>query len=396
MTVAATLSLADAARTAWGAVVVGAGPGGALAARELARRSVHVLLVDRASFPRWKVCGCCLNGGALTTLRAVGLGDITERGGAVPLEAILLAARGRAVRLPLAGGVVLSREAFDAALVRAAVAAGAAFLPGTRAALGEESPGGRAVLLHQEAGSHVAFARVVLAADGLGGSLLTRAGLGPAPAVAGARIGAGVVVAEAPPFFRCGTVYMACGAGGYLGLVRLEDGRLNLAAALDADRVRAEAGPGAVAARLLAEAGWPLPSNLARESWKGTPALTRQASRLAAGRVLVLGDAAGYVEPFTGEGLAWALAAGAAVAPLAARAADHWHPALGREWPRRYARLVGRRVVCRTTAAVLRRPALVRWVLGLLACAPALARPVVCYLGKGSSFAPSLPLGYHA
>jgi flavin-dependent dehydrogenase len=204
------------------------------------------------------------------------------------------------------------------------------------------------------------------------------------------------VVAEAPPFFRPGTVYMACGEGGYVGLVRLEDGRLNLAAALDAGRVRAEGGPGAVAARLLADAGWPAPDGLARRAWKGTPALTRKAPRLAAGRVFVLGDAAGYVEPFTGEGMAWALAAGAAVAPLAARAANRRHPELAQEWSRLYARVIGRRVVCRATAAVLRRPALTRAVIRMLSRVPGLARPVVRSLGEGSRPSPVLPFEYPA
>ena len=41
----------------WDAVVVGAGPGGALTAFELGRAGAGVLLVDRQAFPRWKVCG---------------------------------------------------------------------------------------------------------------------------------------------------------------------------------------------------------------------------------------------------------------------------------------------------------------------------------------------------
>src|SRR5262249_23647918 len=60
MTLAATLDLMTTSERRWDAVVVGAGPAGALAARELARLGAAVLLVDRATFPRWKVCGCCL------------------------------------------------------------------------------------------------------------------------------------------------------------------------------------------------------------------------------------------------------------------------------------------------------------------------------------------------
>src|SRR5437868_1046375 len=82
----------------------GAGPAGAAAARELARRSVSVLLVDRATFPRWKVCGCCLNGRAAAVLGAMGLGGLPAKCRAVPLHAILLASGVRRALVPLSGG----------------------------------------------------------------------------------------------------------------------------------------------------------------------------------------------------------------------------------------------------------------------------------------------------
>jgi len=99
----------------------------------------------------------------------------------------------------------------------------------------------------------------------------------------------------------------------------------------------------------------------------------------------VLGDAAGYVEPFTGEGIAWALATGAAVAPLAARAPAGWQPALARQWADVHRRIVGRRFLCRATAAILRRPRLVRLAIRLLALAPALAAPIVGLLNRRQS-----------
>ena len=46
-------------------LVIGAGPAGSVTARELARRGRRVLLVDKAAFPRPKVCGCCLNAAAV-------------------------------------------------------------------------------------------------------------------------------------------------------------------------------------------------------------------------------------------------------------------------------------------------------------------------------------------
>ena len=388
MTPTATLTLEQAAGRTWGAVVVGAGPAGATAARELARRSVSVLLVDRAAFPRWKVCGCCLNGRAAAALRSAGLGGLLSDCGSVGLGSMRLAAGGREANVPLSGGVALSREAFDAALITAAVEAGAEFLPRTRAILANSPPkrgienAVRVVELLQGERRAMAEARVALAADGLGGGFLAHTGAA-AVASPGARVGAGATAAGGPDFYRPGVIYMACGPGGYVGLVRLEDGRLDLAAAFDAAGVRAAGGLAAAAARLLRGAGWPAPERFEELPWRGTPALTRRARRLAAARVFVLGDAAGYVEPFTGEGMAYALASGAAVAPLAARAAVRWRPELAQRWAAAHRRVVARRqVVCRAAAAVLRRPWLTGLAVRLLSAAPALAAPVVRFLNE--------------
>jgi flavin-dependent dehydrogenase len=240
-------------------------------------------------------------------------------------------------------------------------------------------------------------ARILVVADGLGGKLVARAGVSAVAAAPGARIGAGVVAAEGPEFYAPGMIYMACGRYGYLGLVRLEDGRLDLAAAFDPHWVRDCGGPGRAASALLAEVAWPAVPRLAELGWRGTPALTRRARRLAAERLFLLGDAAGYIEPFTGEGMAWALASARMLAPLAARAVEHWHPMLARQWSEAHRRLIGRRqLVCRLLAAVLRSPRLTRSLVRLLACAPALAAPVVRYLGErkiraGSSGGLSLP-----
>jgi flavin-dependent dehydrogenase len=411
MTLAATLDLATAAARRWPAVVVGAGPAGALAARELARRGVEVLLVDRSPFPRWKVCGCCLNAGALATLAAVGLGELTEQSGARRLGAVQLAARGCTARLSLPGGVALSREAFDAALVREAIRSGAEFLPGTEAALGELASTAREVILRQQQRQAAVPAGVVVAADGLGGrlaepgSLSRRTGSLPVPRrsqdrqaacppKAASRIGAGVIVTEAPLFFGEQVIYLACSRAGYVGLVRLEDGRLDVAAAFDREAVRSAGGPGSAAVGVLAEVGWPAVPQLAELPWRGTPPLTRQAAHLAGERLFVLGDAAGYVEPFTGEGMAWALAGAVAVAPLAARAAQRWEAGLAFAWEKVYRRTVARRqTVCRLVAKVLRHPGLVRGIIHLLAWLPGLAAPVIRHLNTPTKPLLPSPLG---
>jgi menaquinone-9 beta-reductase len=391
MTVAPSLTMDQAVSRRWDAVVVGAGPAGSVAALGLARRGLDVLLVDRTAFPRGKICGCCLNGAALAALRVAGVGDLPARCGAVPLAEMLLAARGRSAALTMGRGVVLSREALDATLVQAAIAAGVAFLPRTMATLGELCADARAITLDSDGSTATVRASVVVAADGLGGRLFARDNPDASRVVTGARLGAGVAVDNAPEFYRPGTIYMACGAGGYVGLVRLEDGRLDIAAALDPGQIRARHGPGPTVVRLLAEANWPAPDGLENAGWKGTLPLTRQAKYLAAGRVFATGDAAGYIEPFTGEGIGRALTSGLAVVPIAARASRHWDEMLAREWTTTYHRVVRRQLACRVAAFVLRQPWLARSLIGLLSFAPALAGPVVrsldtpLFLTPGSS-----------
>lgn len=368
------------ARDHYDAVVIGAGPAGSVAARELARQGKSVLLVDKATFPRRKVCGCCLNGNALAALAAVGLGELPARLGAVPLHSLKLAANGRAATVPVAG-VSLSREAFDAALIREAVAAGAEFLPGCKALMGDVEGGRRRVLV----GEGIVRAGVVIAADGLNGRVAALADGFDVPTKASSRIGAGVVV-DGHPDYQPGSIFMATGSGGYVGLVVLEDGRLDIAAAFDADFVRAAGGLGEAAAITLADAGFPAVTGLQSADWKGTPALTRTPDRIAGERWFAVGDASGYVEPFTGEGMAWAVGGAAAVAQLVA---DGWHPALIREWNRLHFELIGRRQrFCRILAPALRSRLVRRMMVSALSVLPVLARPFVNGLNRPPALTP--------
>jgi flavin-dependent dehydrogenase len=346
----------------WEVVVVGAGPAGSVTARELARRGVRVLLVDKATFPRPKVCGCCLNRATLAALDAVGLGHVLAKCGAVPLTGVKLAAGRVSADVRLPGGMAVSREAFDAALVEEAVKAGATFRPGTVWRTGEVG---------------FPLAKVTVLACGLAGNT--------GRAARSSRIGAGVVVPEslAPPFYVPGTIYMATGHGGYVGLVRLEDNQLDVAAALDPVFVRLIGGPGAAAGAILAETGWPAMTGIESLPWKGTPALTRTPERIAGPGWFAVGDAAGYVEPFTGEGMAWAVTSAAALAPIAARAAAGWNDSLAGQWARTHRRLVGRRQqVCRWVVRGLRSPLATRLAVRVLSVLPFLSRPLVSALNR--------------
>ena len=135
------------------------------------------------------------------------------------------------------------------------------------------------------------------------------------------------------------------------------------------------------AQEVLHEAGFaPIP-DIESIAWKGTPALTRQSTTVSAHRAFVLGDAAGYVEPFTGEGMKWAVASGTAIAPIALAAVQSYDAALESAWRNTYQSIVSSRTtVCRALAASLRSPALVRTAVRALAIAPALAGPFVRHL----------------
>jgi flavin-dependent dehydrogenase len=135
-------------------------------------------------------------------------------------------------------------------------------------------------------------------------------------------------------------------------------------------------------ASLLQAAREPAADALADADIRLTPPLTRRARRPAAHRVLAIGDAAGFVEPFTGEGLSWALLSARAVAPLALAGARGWHEGLARDWAAAHRAQVRRHQrLCTGVAAWLRRPALVRATLALAAARPSLARLVTARLG---------------
>ena len=362
----------EIARRNCDAVVIGAGLSGSLAAYELVRRGMTVLLLDRAAFPRPKVCGCCLNPEAQTILARVGLGQLTTHCQAVPLTALRLAARRRRARLPLAGWVALSRNRLDNALAESARQIGAIFLPGTTARVGASRVTGRCCTLHKGAEEIEIEASVVVAADGLGSRTLTRDVPGSVRVKSGSRIGSGVTIADATSDYESHQIYMANGSGGYVGLVRLEDGQLNLAAAFDTRFVQDCGGTGAAAARVLAEVGWPTPADLADQPWRGTAPLTHAIFRPASDRLLVVGDAAGYVEPFTGDGMAWAMTTATAVAALLDRG---WQPGMDSTWANWHRHQIARRQrLIRAIAWTARQTWLARMAVGFVGQFPEFSR----------------------
>lgn len=396
-----TIDLRTVSSKSFDVIVVGAGPAGSLAARQLALLGREVLLVDRARFPRAKVCGCCLNAAALSALQRVGLGDLPRRLGAKRLERWQLFSPAGPVSRRLPAGMALSRQALDAALVEHAAQAGAHFLDATTAHLmtsrktslqsGRESRSSllarpdpesafppATVQLRQHDRTVRIQAPLIIAADGLSGRFLEGHEQFDVRTSRSSRIGVGTVLEAPEAPYDDHVIYMACARGGYVGLVRLEDGRLDIAAALDRNFVKSNGGPGDAAVAILRRSGATIPRPIDAAQWRGTPALTRKRRRVAHQGVLVAGDAAGYVEPFTGEGIAWALHSGMAIAPLINDAWPGNVADLARLWTRQHHRIVGRRQRnCRLVSALLKRPTVTLAAGALLRAAPWLATPII-------------------
>ncbi len=370
-----------AAGQRWDAVVIGAGPAGTLVAHGLARRGRAVLLVEREQFPREKVCGGCLSGRSLAALATAGLGGLAERLGAVPYGRLRLVCGDRQALLGLPAGVTVSRGVLDAALVESARDAGAAWLPGVRAV----TRAGTADRIVELSGSgarrvEIRAAVVVLAAGLAAGAAAPEIAVHVAKR---SRIGAGAILTSPPPWLESGEIFMAVGRGGYVGLARSEAGRAIAAAALDPAFVKQAGGAGAAAAAILAQCGLSAPD--AAPNWRATPPLTRQAARVAAYRLLLVGDATGYVEPFTGEGMASAMEGALESIDLCDAGIDHWDAAIEARWEAACRAAARRRRTVRGAAALLRRPGLVALATAAIASAPGLAAPLARRVQAGAT-----------
>ncbi|MFM7207388.1 MAG: NAD(P)/FAD-dependent oxidoreductase [Planctomycetaceae bacterium] len=370
--VPATISADAATRCDWEVIVIGAGPAGAATAWRLGAGGIRVLLVDRHAFPRAKICGCCLSPQAVCELSDLGPDALPAA--AIPLESVLLAHGRRSAAVPLPAGRVLSRDALDPHLLRRAIAAGCHWLPGVHVASVADTGTSHALITASTSGESLTLrGEFVVVATGIADHVRV-AGHNPCSddgrtIAAASRIGVGGVLAAESCALPAGRLVMVVGRSGYCGLVRLEDGRIDVAAALDRGAVAEARTMNAALTALLAEAvdagSCPLPDGAAISAapLHATPPLTRCAPPVAGRgcRVLRVGDAGRYVEPFTGEGIGWALAAARILAAAMltphglrepAEAAARYRASHHREFAAAHAR-------CRRVAATLRHPAIV-------------------------------------
>ncbi len=386
----------------WDAIVIGAGVAGSAAALHLARsldgkrQRPRILLVERSDWPRTKVCGCCLNRAGVAMLDRAGVLGRLRAAGAREIHHVEIRHRHRTATLAQAGGICVPRATLDALLVEAAIEAGVEFAPGCSARVlptndGLRCDGSRTVVVKDRERFVRHQTRLVIAADGLDGSSLDALPEFQTDVMPRAWLGVGASI-NATTDLCTGVIQMFVGDHGYVGLIRLDDRTTNLAAALDPRWARSVGGPHAAVRKILESCASPRAPEILPAlptKFRGTPLLTRRRRCVASPGILVLGDAAGYVEPFTGEGMTWALASAESAAGFAANAllmqtpeALHELTDAWRSWHKRAIR--PRQRTCRRVRSLVHRPALVGIAMTLLqraTCRRILARAMSGRLG---------------
>lgn len=295
-------------------IIVGGGPAGASCAAFCARAGVNTLVLERAVFPRDKVCGDCLNPDCWPVLERLGVEEAIKRLPHAELRSVeFISVSGRRSGLPFPemkhGEIAVKRSALDAVLLENAAALGAtvrqaAAVCGIRPLA---VPDGFQVDTAQGQTAHGTAAtytgRFVVAADGRN-SIAARM-LGLLPEARGAR--------DAGSLNRIGVqTHVPCPAGfdsqvqmrwfpeGYGGLAPVGGGELNVSLT----------GPPRTLEALKSWAGAEFHLPLG-QVWRTIAPLDRQpAPRVAVRGAFLAGDSARVVEPFTGEGIFYALRSG--------------------------------------------------------------------------------------
>jgi geranylgeranyl reductase family protein len=304
-------------------LVVGAGPAGSATAAALARAGRDVVLVEARRHPRAKTCAEYASPRIVEELTSLG---VTGWGAAaVPVTAMHVV-RGP-TRVPIAyrdrhgprTAWGLDRAAFDARLAGHAVDAGARLLEQTR--LGELSiSGGRvsgATLVGPD-GPLTVRAGWVVGADGARSRVARELGV-ERRVVAPRRIGLIARYDGGGGLRDHGEMHV--GAGHYIGLAPTPGGQLNVGMALPLDGTGTAEDRFAAAIASLPAVAARLDGRQRLTGIRGAAPIGHRVARVAGPGWLLVGDAAGFIDPFTGEGIYRALrSAGLAAAAIAASA----------------------------------------------------------------------------
>jgi menaquinone-9 beta-reductase len=367
-------------------IVVGGGPAGSATAARLAAAGLDVLLVDRADFPRRKPCGECVNPAGVDALRRLGALDAVLAAGPAPLVGWQIGgSNGFGGRFPAARqGFAMPRTVLDAILLDHARARGAEVRTGVQvrdlirdddrvAGVHALGPGGEPVDVR---------ARLVVGADGLRSVVLRRLGLlkrGPKlrklALTAHVR---GVSTARGTGELRvrgCECLGLACVGDGTANVTVVvpglhADGVAGAADAYFDDALRRFGIEAERVDEVLATGpfDWPV-------------------RRAVADGALLVGDAAGYYDPFTGQGIFRALKGAeiAAETVVSALRTSNATAAALLPYERARRRMFGPgERVQRVVEAVVSRPRLFSAVAGRFRRRPELADAVIRVTGDVS------------
>jgi flavin-dependent dehydrogenase len=363
-------------------VIAGAGPAGTIAALILARAGVNVRLFDRATFPRDKLCGDTVNPGSLALLDRVGLGDGVRSAGIRVSGMMVTGPNGARVVADYPSGVAgiaLTRRVLDHALLEAAVAAGAVFEPGVTVVRPLVSKDERVtgITIRGRTESTVS-AGVVIAADGrasrIGGALgFTRFAVRPRRWAFGAYFDGVASVGDRGE--------MHVGSNGYIGIAPLTGGVANVCVVRELNSVRsADLSPSAPEG--VTRFGVPpdvltttlVANGQLRDRFAGARRISDVAvlgplavDARGAGcpGLLLAGDAAGFVDPMTGDGLRFAFRGGILAAESALRELETGIPQHDRLATARRREFAGKWRVNRALRALVGSPAGVAFAAGL-------------------------------
>ena len=257
------------------------------------------------------------------------------------------------------GGFAVDRSQLDHALVRQAESLGVRFLSPATAKLADCHCEGRYVDVVADQKKQTYTAKAVVIASGLGNRVANADQQFQQKPAKNSRVGVEAIFETFPDHYQAGVLSMAIGDAGYVGLTHIGNQRLHVAAAVDRLTLQ-RLGPQATVENLMRQSGAPLLTQT-DVTWKGTPPLTASADSTAGDRVFLVGDAAGYVEPFTGEGVRWALECGIGVVPFIESTVNLWDARIAKDYQRWYHRTIhARQKLCRQLSAGLKQPAL-RW-----------------------------------
>lgn len=286
---------------AYDVAIIGAGPAGSAAAIGLARAGRRTIVIEKKQFPREKVCGGCLSGPATTCLQEL-LGTDRPLPGVCVARITFVIGRYRIVCRANGATRMVPRAVLDTCLADTAAAAGAEVRYGEAATLTRGEAGWNAVV-----GGETIRARTILVACGLSG-LPFRLGI---PDRNGHRrlIGQMWFQPAEPPLPDIGCAEMHWLRGGYVGLATPSADHCVVAMVADAQ----EHAGGNPLERLRqrnpdAEIWHTLPADAPRRYHAaGIAGFPWRPDRLGVDNVLLIGDAAGFEEPYSGEGIGQAM-----------------------------------------------------------------------------------------